>query len=51
MNDVKSLDFAGCGVAMASGMKEAQDAADFVIGSNEEPSIAKFLKEYFDLDV
>lgn len=51
MNDVKSLDFAGCGVAMDSGMKEAQDAADFVIGSNEEPSISEFLREYFNLDV
>lgn len=51
MNDVKSLKFAGCGVAMASGRKEAKEAADIVIGSNEEPSIADFLKEYFNLDV
>lgn len=50
MNDVKSLELAGVGVAMGSGKKEAKDAADYIIGNNNEPSIAKFLREYFSLD-
>lgn len=51
MNDIKSLEFAGCGVAMGSGRQEAKKAADYIIGSNEQASIANFLKEYFNLDV
>lgn len=47
-NDVKSIKAAGVGVAMANGRTLAKDAADFVIGDNNEPSIANFLKEYFD---
>ena len=50
MNDVKSLELAGVGVAIGSGKKEAKDAADFIIGNNNDPSIAKFLREYFSLD-
>lgn len=50
MNDVKSLELAGVGVAMGSGQKKAQDAARYVIGNNNEASIAKFLREYFSLD-
>lgn len=50
MNDVKSLELAGVGVAMGSGRKEAKDAASYVIGNNNEASIAKFLREYFSLD-
>lgn len=47
-NDVKSIKAAGIGVAMGSGRDAAKAAADFVIGDNNEPSIANFLKEYFD---
>lgn len=50
INDVKSLDFAGVGIAMGSGKDEAKDVATYVIGSNNEPSIAKFLEEYFCLN-
>lgn len=46
-NDVKSIKAAGVGVAMANGRSAAKEAADFVIGDNNEPSIANFLKEYF----
>lgn len=47
-NDVKSIKASGVGVAMGSGRTLAKDAADFVIGHNNEPSLANFLKEYFD---
>lgn len=47
-NDVKSIKASGVGVAMGNGRTAAKEAADFVIGSNDEASIANFLKEYFD---
>ncbi len=47
-NDVKSIKAAGVGLAMGNGRSLAKDAADFVIGDNNSPSIANFLKEYFN---
>lgn len=46
-NDVKSIKASGVGIAMGNGRSAAKDAADFVIGTNNEPTIANFLKEYF----
>ncbi len=47
-NDVKSLRAVGVGVAMGNAEEITKEASDYVIGDNNEPSIAKFLKEYFD---
>ena len=47
-NDVKSIKASGVGIAMGNGRSAAKEAADFVIGHNNEPSLANFLKEYFD---
>lgn len=49
-NDAKSLDLAGVGIAMGNGHPAAKSAADYVIGSNEEPALAEFLRKYFDID-
>lgn len=48
INDLNSIKSVGVGVAMGNGRTLAKEAADFVIGSNNEASIANFLKEYFD---
>ncbi len=45
-NDVKSLELAGVGVAMKDARDECKKVCDYVIGSNNEPSIANFLKQY-----
>lgn len=47
-NDVKSLKAVGVGVAMGNAGDITKEAADFVIGTNDTPAIAEFLKEYFD---
>lgn len=47
-NDVKSLRAVGVGVAMGNASDSTKKAADFVIGINDTPAIAEFLKEYFD---
>lgn len=47
-NDVKSLEAVGVGVAMGNGREITKKAADFVIGTNDTPAIAEFLKDYFN---
>lgn len=47
-NDAKSLRAAGVGLAMANAVEDAKEAADFVIGDNDTPAIAEFLKDYFN---
>lgn len=49
-NDVEMLSAAGLGVAMGNGVREAKEAADLVIGSNDQEGLAIFLEEYFQLD-
>lgn len=46
-NDVPMLERAGLGVAMGSGMLEAREAANRVIGSNETDAIAELVSELF----
>ena len=46
-NDVEMLRYAGLGVAMGNAIPEAREAADHVIGTNNEESVAKFVEEYF----
>lgn len=47
-NDLKSIKAVGVGVAMGNARTMTKEAADYVIGSNDEPSIANFLKDYFN---
>ena len=47
-NDVKSLKAVGVGVAMGNAGDVTKKAADFVIGTNDTPAIAEFLREYFN---
>lgn len=47
-NDVKSLKAVGVGVAMGNAGDITKEAADFVIGTNDTPAIAEFLREYFN---
>lgn len=47
-NDVKSLKAVGVGVAMGNAGEVTKKAADFVIGTNDTPAIAEFLREYFN---
>lgn len=46
-NDLPMFRAAGLSVCMGSGMPEAQAEADRVIGSNNEPSIARLIEELF----
>ncbi|MDE7295402.1 MAG: HAD hydrolase family protein, partial [Oscillospiraceae bacterium] len=45
--DIPMLRACGLGVAMGNAVKEVKQAADFVIGSNDEEGIAKYLEENF----
>lgn len=44
-NDLRMLEFAGCGVAMQNGCEEAKQAADFVTLSNDEDGIPYALEK------
>lgn len=46
-NDVEMLRGAGLGVAMASGMRRAREAADRVIGGNDTDAIGELVGELF----
>lgn len=46
-NDLPMFEAAGLSVCMGSGMREAREAADRIIGSNNEPSIARLIEELF----
>ncbi len=46
-NDVSMLKYAGLGLAMGNGTDEAKNAADIVIGSNDEEGLAEFIEEFF----
>ena len=46
-NDVEMLRYAGLGVAMGNAIPAAQEAADHIIGTNNEESVAKFIEAYF----
>ena len=43
INDIEMLQYVGHGVAVANGWEEAKQAADEVIGSNDEDAVAQFL--------
>ena len=44
--DIGMLQLSGVGVAMGNAIEEVKQAADIVIGSNEEEGIARFLEQY-----
>lgn len=46
-NDKIMIESCGYGIAMGNAREEIKAIANFVIGTNEEPSISKFLKEKF----
>lgn len=48
VNDIKSMEAVGVAVAMENAREITKEAADYIIGDNNSPSIAEFLKEYFD---
>lgn len=45
-NDVEMLQYAGLSFAMENGCNEAKNAADFVIGSNDEDGVGKAIQQY-----
>lgn len=45
-NDVEMLQYAGLSFAMGNGCNEAKNAADFVIGSNDEDGVGKAIQQY-----
>ena len=49
-NDVNTIKSVGVGVAMGNAREACKDVADFVIGNNNEPSIANFVRKYLNLD-
>ena len=46
LNDMGMLDLVGCGVAMGNATPELKDAADLVIGSNDENGLAMAIQEW-----
>ncbi len=46
-NDIAMLEFAGLGIAMGNAIESVKEKADFIIGSNDEEGVAKFLETYF----
>ena len=51
VNDKAAIELAGIGVAMGNASDETKSVADYVGKTNDEAGLAKFLKEYFDLEV
>lgn len=47
-NDAKVIKAAGVGIAPANARTVTKETADFVIGDNNTPAIAEFLREYFN---
>ena len=45
--DIRMLTMCGCGVAMGNALPEVKDAADIVIGGNDEEGIAEYLETVF----
>ena len=45
-NDVEMLRMAGIGVAMANGMPEAKQAADYVVSSNDDDGVAEAVERF-----
>lgn len=45
-NDVEMLQYAGMSFAMENGCNEAKNAADFVIGTNDDDGVAKAIQQY-----
>lgn len=50
LNDLKSVELVGVGVAMGNGAESTKKAADYVIDTNDEPAIADFIRKYLDID-
>ncbi|MPM92399.1 5-amino-6-(5-phospho-D-ribitylamino)uracil phosphatase YitU [bioreactor metagenome] len=46
-NDVEMLRIAGLGAAMGNAIDAAKQAADLVIGRNDEDGVAQFLETHF----
>jgi Cof subfamily protein (haloacid dehalogenase superfamily) len=44
MNDIDMFNIAGIGVAMGNAPQAARESADLVIGSNESPAVAEFIR-------
>ena len=47
--DIGMLKLCGTGVAMGNAIEAVKEAADIVIGSNDDDGIAKYLEDYFQL--
>lgn len=50
-NDKAAIELSGIGVAMGNASDETKSVADYVGKTNDEAGLAKFLQEYFDLEV
>lgn len=44
--DIDMLKLSGIGIAMGNAIKEVKEAADIIIGSNDEDGIAVYLENY-----
>lgn len=44
--DIDMLKLSGIGIAMGNAIKEVKEAADIIIGSNDEDGIAVYLEKY-----
>lgn len=50
-NDKAAIELAGIGVAMGNASCDTKSVADYVGKTNDEAGLAKFLQEYFDIEV
>lgn len=46
VNDIQMVKMAGIGVAVANGIPEVIEAADYIAGSNDEEGVAGFIEKY-----
>ena len=51
VNDKAAIELAGIGVAMGNASCDTKSVADYVGKTNDEAGLAKFLQEYFDIEV
>lgn len=51
LNDLKMIEWAGTGIAMQNAHPELQEHADDTAHNHDDFGIARYLKQYFDLDI
>ncbi len=51
LNDLKMIEWAGIGIAMQNAHPELQESADFTAPNHDDFGIARYLKQYFNLNI